>query len=126
MESNGLDIVLPLEEISGIRYSFYALALGLGLLLGYLNNSYLAPRGTGDDMLKRVGISSFVVIVIFEFPILLGLIIFFLTETMIDLYILSAYALILLAVFFPRYDTWQEHEQRETQFTLQATQEVLE
>ncbi len=117
MKSNNFETGVPLEAISSIRYLFYALALLVGLLLNYLRNNYLAPKGADEQLLQRLRVSFFIVAAFFEVPILFGLIIFFMSGSTLDLYVLTMYALILLAAFAPRYRDWKEHTQHANQFS---------
>ena len=110
----GFDEIRPLESISTIRYAFYALALMLAPLLAALKAKYWEPEGPNDQLPRHLHRGFLVLTGVLDAITTFGWIIFFLSMgNPLDLYILIAYALALLAIFYPRRQRWQEYAEHE-------------
>lgn len=117
--------MMPLEQMNILRCSFYGLSILVILAIAALKRMLLSDKAIAQigqsrkssypAPLQALVTSTIITYALCESVAVFGLVLFFLTRTTRDFYILLAVSLILFAVNFPRLSQWQDRlAQRET------------
>lgn len=97
-------------DLEMLRYLFFGLALLQIALIETLRRTLLriGPSDDGQTLIRKLGTSAVVTYALCEVPAIYGLVLFFLGGLYRDSYLLLAYSLALLLIYFPRYARWEE------------------
>jgi hypothetical protein len=106
----------PFPEAATFRYVFLFLAIAEFFLIGFLRKQALARKparshsteGPLPEISSLVS-ASVVTDTLCELLAIYGLVLFFLTKDPFDFYIFLAWSLVYFALYFPRYEQWEEN-----------------
>ena len=103
----------PAGEQAYVRYLFYFIAMtGLPVSL-ILKKAWLQkkPDDSPKVLIFQLKRTTMMTMSLSEMPALLGVVLYFLSGLRQDFYVLALYSFLLLVVFFPRWNQWQEYTQ---------------
>ena len=107
---HGLYGVQTEQTIKNYRYIFYGLSVA-SVILARLFQALLLRKKSGDtplDLLNKLHRTYLILVIISEFPAMFGLILFLFWGLVQDFYILLGISVVLLFIFFPRRQTWEQ------------------
>jgi hypothetical protein len=97
-------------DLPWMRYAFYALGLLQVFLIKFIRDTSIKGLTMIDEKTLIIHLSkiSTVSAALCEVPAILGLVLFFLSGSTEDFYVLLFISLALFVLFFPRYANWEE------------------
>ncbi len=102
--------ILERFDLPWIRYAFYALGLLQIFLIKFIRETFTKSVTTVDEktLISHLNKISTMSAALCEVPAILGLVLFFLSGSTKDFYVLLFISLALFVLFFPRYTNWEE------------------
>lgn len=93
-----------------LRYFFYALAVIQVIVIRVLRGFLLRkpPSASVKTLMRRLYTTSILIFTLCEVPVLLGLVLFFMSGFYKDFYVLLFVSFFLMFMFFPKYNNWAE------------------
>jgi hypothetical protein len=93
-----------------LRYAFYALGLVQIFLIKFMRETATKSITTVDPkiLISHLQRMSMVSAALCEVPVILGLVLFFLSGSAQDFYILLIVSLVVFVLFIPRFNNWEE------------------
>ena len=97
-------------DLPWLRYAFYALGLLQVFLIKFLRETATKSITTVDAkiLITHLQRMSMISAALCEVPVLLGLVLFFLSGSAQDFYILLIVSFALFVMYFPRLNNWEE------------------
>lgn len=99
-----------IQDVRGLRYVFYALSVGIVIILRVLRGLLLRRQSsdTRQTLIGKLQRTSILSMALSEGPAIFGLLLFFLGGMERDFYILLFVSLVLVFMYFPRLKNWEE------------------
>jgi hypothetical protein len=93
-----------------LRYAFYALGLLQVFLIKFIRETATKSITTVDAkiLISHLQRMSMISAALCEVPVLLGLVLFFLSGSVQDFYVLLFVSVVLFILYFPRLNNWEE------------------
>ena len=93
-----------------LRYAFYALGLLQVFLIKFIRETATKSITTVEAkfLINHLQKMSMVSATLCEVPVILGLVLFFLSGNAKDFYVLLIVSFLLFVMYFPRYTNWEE------------------
>ena len=93
-----------------LRYAFYALGLLQVFLIKFIRETATKSITTVEAkfLINHLQKMSMVSATLCEVPVILGLVLFFLSGSVQDFYILLIVSFVLFVMYFPRFTNWEE------------------
>jgi hypothetical protein len=93
-----------------LRYAFYGLAVLQVVIIRLIRGLLLrkTPQEKEVVLIPRILKASLFTQVLAEVPALFGLMLFFLCGMNVDFYVLTFVSLVLMFMFFPRFNNWKD------------------
>jgi hypothetical protein len=93
-----------------LRYAFYALGLVQIFLIKFIRETATKSVTTVEAkiLINHLQRMSMINAALCEVPVLLGLVLFFLSGNSQDFYVLLIVSLVLFVMYFPRLNNWEE------------------
>lgn len=97
-------------ELPWLRYAFYALGLIQIFLIRFIRETATKSITTVDArvLINHLQRMSLISAALCEVPVILGLVLFFISGSAQDFYILLIVSFVLFVLYFPRYLNWEE------------------
>lgn len=112
LEASITDFQGMMEKIDfpWLRYAFYALGLVQIFLIKFIRETATRTITTVDvqTLINHLQRISMISAVLCEVPAILGWVLFFLSGSSRDFYILLLMSLVIFVLYFPRYANWEE------------------
>jgi hypothetical protein len=99
-----------------LRYAFYALGLVQIFLIKFIRETATKSITTVDakTLINHLQKMSMISATLCEVPVMLGLVLFFLSGNASDFYVLLIISFVLFVLYFPRYTNWEEWTRAKT------------
>ncbi|MBC7363270.1 MAG: hypothetical protein H5U07_01850 [Candidatus Aminicenantes bacterium] len=107
---HGLYGLKDMQSIKNYRYLFYGLSAA-SVILARLLQALLLRKKPGDtplELLNKLHRTYLILVIMSEFPAMFGLILFLLWGLTRDFYILLGISVVVLFIFFPRRQAWEQ------------------
>ena len=93
-----------------LRYAFFALGLVQIFLIKFIRETATKSIATVDEniLTSHLQRMSMISATLCEVPVVLGWVLFFLSGSSSDFYVLLIISFVLFIVYFPRYTNWEE------------------
>jgi len=107
---HGLYPIQDMQTIKNLRYLFYGLSAA-SVILARLLQSLLLQKKPGDtplDLLNKLHRTSLILVIMSELPAMFGLILFLIRGLTKDFYLLLGVSVVVLFIFFPRRQAWEQ------------------
>ncbi len=112
LEASITDFQGMMEKIDfpWLRYAFYALGLVQIFLIKFIRETATRTITTVDTqtLINHLQRMSMISAALCEVPAILGWVLFFLSGSSRDFYILLLISLVIFVLYFPRYANWEE------------------
>jgi hypothetical protein len=112
LEASITDFQGMMEKIDfpWLRYAFYALGLVQIFLIKFIRETATRTITTVDTqtLINHLQRMSMISAALCEVPAILGWVLFFLSGSSRDFYILLLMSLVIFVLYFPRYANWEE------------------
>ena len=112
LEASLTDFQGMMEKIDfqWLRYAFYALGLVQIFLIKFIRETATKSITTVDEhiLTSHLRRMSMISATLCEVPVVLGWVLFFLSGSSSDFYVLLIISFVLFVVYFPRYTNWEE------------------
>jgi len=97
-------------DLPWLRYAFYALGLVQIFLIRFIREAATKNITTVDTrvLISHLQRMSMISAALCEVPVILGLVLFFISGSVQDFYILLILSFVLFVLYFPRYINWEE------------------
>lgn len=97
-------------DIPWLRYAFFALGLIQVFLIRFIRETATKSITTVDTkvLINHLQRMSLISATLCEVPVILGLVLFFISGSVQDFYILLIISFVLFVLYFPRYLNWEE------------------
>jgi hypothetical protein len=97
-------------DLPWLRYAFYALGLVQIFLIRFIRETATKSIATVDAkvLIGHLQRMSMISAALCEVPVILGLVLFFISGSAQDFYILLILSFLLFVLYFPRYTNWEE------------------
>jgi len=97
-------------DLPWLRYAFYALGLVQIFLIRFIRETATKSIATVDAkvLIGHLQRMSMISAALCEVPVILGLVLFFISGSAQDFYILLSLSFLLFVLYFPRYTNWEE------------------
>jgi hypothetical protein len=93
-----------------LRYAFYALGLVQIFLIKFIRETATKSIKTVEAriLINHLQRMSMISAILCEVPVILGLVLFFLSGNALDFYVLLILAFVFFVMYFPRFSNWEE------------------
>jgi hypothetical protein len=97
-------------DLPWLRYAFYALGMVQIFLIRFIRETATKSIATVDAkvLIGHLQRMSMISAALCEVPVILGLVLFFISGSAQDFYILLILSFLLFVLYFPRYTNWEE------------------
>jgi hypothetical protein len=92
-----------------VRFVIYVASLAQFIVVGFVRGAILkrAPCENVELLIEKLTVASIVTLGICEVPAVMGLVLFFVGGFRADFYILLGASMLMLFLYFPRYERWK-------------------
>lgn len=98
-------------DTATLRIVFYVLSAGCLVTILVLKNFFLQKKSEDKlgTLIEKLTTYNVITLALCEVPAVSGLVLYFIGGNRKDFYILASYSLLLLVLFFPKFNQWQEY-----------------
>jgi F0F1-type ATP synthase membrane subunit c/vacuolar-type H+-ATPase subunit K len=98
----------PTSDIEILKYLFFAIAVTEFFLIRFIRNRILSVKGTLSSRISKLLSVTIVTYAISESNAIFGLVLFLIGGSSLDFYTFMVISLFFYAIYFPRYNQWEE------------------